>query len=70
METYYNNLGKMEQKETSVQNEIVTKMEEMRKLSRILRTKRDNAMQAIGQLTTFEFKPDDGVQNWEQSECV
>ncbi|XP_046634373.1 uncharacterized protein LOC124313473 isoform X1 [Daphnia pulicaria] len=52
MEKYYSCLQKMEEKEASVQTEIVTKTEEMNKLSRILRGKRDSALQAIGQLTT------------------
>jgi len=51
MEKYYSCLQKMEEKEASVQSEIVSKTEEMNKLSRILRAKRDSALQAIGQLT-------------------
>ncbi len=51
MENYYNILGKMEQKEASVQNEIMSKTEEMKNLSRVLRDKRDGALQAMGQLT-------------------
>ena len=45
----------MEQKESSVQSEILTKIEEMKRLGQTLRTKRDGALQAIGQLTTFDF---------------
>lgn len=52
MEKYYSNLEKMEEKEATVQVEIISKTEEMKKLSRILRAKRDSALQAIGQLTT------------------
>lgn len=52
MEKYYSCLQKMEDKEASVQTEIVSKTEEMNNLSRILRGKRDSALQAIGQLTT------------------
>lgn len=51
MENYYNILGKMEQKEASVQNEIIYKTEEMKNLSRVLRDKRDGALEAMGQLT-------------------
>lgn len=56
MEKYYTSLGKMEQKEASVQSEIAMKIEEMKNLSHLLRSKRDHALQAIGQLTTFDYK--------------
>ncbi|XP_057372708.1 uncharacterized protein LOC130693554 [Daphnia carinata] len=56
MEKYYSSLGKMEEKEVNVQSEIISKTEEMKKLSRILRAKRDSALQAIAQLTSPVFK--------------
>lgn len=56
MEKYYSSLGKMEEKEANVQSEISSKTEEMMKLSRILREKRDSALQAIAKLTTPVFK--------------
>lgn len=56
MEHYYSSLGQMEQKESMVQKEILTKIEEMKKLGDTLRSKRDNALQAIGQLTKFDYK--------------
>ena len=56
MESYCNNILKMEEKEASVQNEIMAKTEEMKNLSRILRAKRDGALQAMGQLTSSSFK--------------
>ncbi|KZS17903.1 Uncharacterized protein APZ42_015902 [Daphnia magna] len=56
MEKYYSSLGKMEEKEVNVQSEIISKTEEMKKLSRILRAKRDSALQAIAQLKTPVFK--------------
>lgn len=52
MEKFYSNLEKIEEKEATVLVEIVSKTEEMKNLSRILRAKRDGALQAIGQLTT------------------
>lgn len=52
MEKFYSNLEKIEEKEATVLVEIVSKTEEMKNLSRILRAKRDSALQAIGQLTT------------------
>ena len=51
MEKFYSNLEKIEEKESTVLIEIVSKTEEMKNLSRILRAKRDSALQAIGQLT-------------------
>ena len=56
MESYCNNILKMEEKEASVQNEIMAKTEEIKNLSRILRAKRDGALQAMGQLTSSSFK--------------
>ncbi len=53
MGNYYNTLEKMEQKEASVEKEIVAKTEEIRNLSRALRNKRDEALQAISQLTAI-----------------
>ena len=46
----------MEEKEASVQKEIMAKTEEIKNLSRILRAKRDGALQAMGQLTSSSFK--------------
>ena len=51
MEKFYSNLEKIEEKESTVLIEIVSKTEEMKNLSRILRAKSDSALQAIGQLT-------------------
>ena len=56
MESYCNNILKMEEKEASVQKEIMAKTEEIKNLSRILRAKRDGALQAMGQLTSSSFK--------------
>ena len=52
MEKYCSNLERMEDKEAHLHSEIISKTEEMKKLSRILCAKRDSALQAIGQLTT------------------
>lgn len=56
MEQYYSSLEQMEQKEATVQKEILTKIEEMKKLGDTLRSKRDEALHAIGQMTKFDFK--------------
>lgn len=53
MGNYYNTLEKIEQKEASIQKEIIAKTEEIKNLSRALRNKRDEALQAISQLTTI-----------------